>query len=397
MGRAPCCEKVGLRRGRWTAEEDEKLVNYIKQNGEGSWRSLPKNAGLLRCGKSCRLRWINYLRTDLKRGNFTREEEETIFKLHRSLGNKWSLIASNLPGRTDNEVKNYWNSHLSRKIYSFRSSNGSLATTLDMVKMTSKCKRKGGRVSRAVAKKYNMHPISKATIATANETSSSKVSSISGIQEATAAAAQNAELGMVETTHGVPESTAAENAAQVCDSVVGLVEERGKDQLKPMDNNYDYDQSEWGCITSMHDMRCDGGESCCARTLMPSPKKLEGEKEVVGPNDGLDDVTFLLESALESDLMDLSEISVHTGETENESMYPESASINKDSDTGASNSNSDTGEGLYDCFSPLDTYFNHEPVTWDAEYAVPGFGLWDQEDDMLWPWESQTTKTDLLH
>lgn len=45
MGRAPCCEKVGLKRGRWTAEEDEKLIKYIQANGEGSWRSLPKNAG----------------------------------------------------------------------------------------------------------------------------------------------------------------------------------------------------------------------------------------------------------------------------------------------------------------------------------------------------------------
>ncbi|KAE8693719.1 MYB308 protein [Hibiscus syriacus] len=122
MGRAPCCEKVGLKRGRgrWNAEEDDILTKYIHAHGEGSWRSLPKNAGLLRCVKSCRLRWINYLRADLKRGNFTVEEEETIVKLHESLGNRWSLIASHLKGRTDNEIKNYWNSHLSRKIYMFR-------------------------------------------------------------------------------------------------------------------------------------------------------------------------------------------------------------------------------------------------------------------------------------
>ncbi|KAG7026340.1 Transcription factor MYB-like protein [Cucurbita argyrosperma subsp. argyrosperma] len=118
MGRTPCCEKEGLRRGRWTAVEDNKLRKYIEANGEGSWRLLPKNAGLLRCGKSCRLRWINYLRADLKRGNITQQEDETILKLHTTFGNRWSLIAGHLPGRTDNEIKNYWNSRLSKKIYS---------------------------------------------------------------------------------------------------------------------------------------------------------------------------------------------------------------------------------------------------------------------------------------
>ncbi|OAP10101.1 hypothetical protein AXX17_AT2G45220 [Arabidopsis thaliana] len=91
MGRAPCCEKVGIKRGRWTAEEDQILSNYIQSNGEGSWRSLPKNAGLKRCGKSCRLRWINYLRSDLKRGNITPEEEELVVKLHSTLGNRYSI------------------------------------------------------------------------------------------------------------------------------------------------------------------------------------------------------------------------------------------------------------------------------------------------------------------
>nr|ADL18407.1 P1 transcription factor [Eremochloa ophiuroides] len=118
MGRAPCCEKAHTNKGAWTKEEDDRLVAYIKAHGEGCWRSLPKAAGLLRCGKSCRLRWINYLRPDLKRGNFTEEEDELIIKLHSLLGNKWSLIAGRLPGRTDNEIKNYWNTHIRRKLLS---------------------------------------------------------------------------------------------------------------------------------------------------------------------------------------------------------------------------------------------------------------------------------------
>ncbi|XP_057862385.2 transcription factor MYB13 [Cryptomeria japonica] len=116
MGRAPCCEKIGLNRGPWTREEDLRLIQYIKAHGEGCWRTLPKAAGLLRCGKSCRLRWINYLRPDLKRGNITEEEDRTIIKLHALLGNRWSLIAGQLPGRTDNEIKNYWNTHLKKKL-----------------------------------------------------------------------------------------------------------------------------------------------------------------------------------------------------------------------------------------------------------------------------------------
>ncbi|XP_023922524.1 transcription factor MYB1 [Quercus suber] len=115
MGRRPCCAK-GVIRGAWCAWEDDILKNYIEIHGKGKWTDLPQRAGLRRCGKSCRLRWLNYLRPDIKRGNFSEDEEDLIIKLHKLLGNSWSLIARRLPGRTDNEIKNYWNTILSKRI-----------------------------------------------------------------------------------------------------------------------------------------------------------------------------------------------------------------------------------------------------------------------------------------
>ncbi|PIN12147.1 Transcription factor, Myb superfamily [Handroanthus impetiginosus] len=115
-GRAPCCDKSKVRAGPWSPAEDLRLINFIQKHGHSNWRALPKQAGLLRCGKSCRLRWINYLRPDVKRGDFTPEEEQTIINLHSSFGNKWSKIASHLPGRTDNEIKNLWNTHLKKRL-----------------------------------------------------------------------------------------------------------------------------------------------------------------------------------------------------------------------------------------------------------------------------------------
>ncbi|KAG5052952.1 Transcription repressor MYB4 [Glycine soja] len=114
--RKPCCDKENINKGAWSKQEDQKLIDYIQVHGEGCWRSIPKAAGLHRCGKSCRMRWLNYLRPGIKRGIFAEDEEDLIIKLHALLGNRWSLIAGRLPGRTDNEVKNYWNSHIRRKL-----------------------------------------------------------------------------------------------------------------------------------------------------------------------------------------------------------------------------------------------------------------------------------------
>uniref|UniRef100_A0A453HQM8 Myb-related protein 306 n=1 Tax=Aegilops tauschii subsp. strangulata TaxID=200361 RepID=A0A453HQM8_AEGTS len=116
MGRPPCCDKLGVKKGPWTPEEDIILVSYIQEHGPGNWRSVPVSTGLMRCSKSCRLRWTNYLRPGIKRGNFTSHEEGVIVHLQSLLGNRWAAIASYLPRRTDNDIKNYWNTHLKKKL-----------------------------------------------------------------------------------------------------------------------------------------------------------------------------------------------------------------------------------------------------------------------------------------
>nr|ABR92760.1 transcription factor TF1 [Gossypium hirsutum] len=115
-GRQPCCDKLGVKKGPWTAEEDKKLVNFMRTHGYYCWRAVPKLAGLRRCGKSCRLRWTNYLRLDLKRGLLNHDEEQLVIDLYARLGNRWSKIAARLPGRTDNEIKNHWNAHIKKKL-----------------------------------------------------------------------------------------------------------------------------------------------------------------------------------------------------------------------------------------------------------------------------------------
>ncbi|KAK1317798.1 Transcription factor RAX3 [Acorus calamus] len=117
MGRAPCCDKANVKKGPWSPEEDTKLKSYIEQHGTGgNWIALPQKIGLKRCGKSCRLRWLNYLRPNIKHGGFSEEEDNIICSLYINIGSRWSIIAAQLPGRTDNDIKNYWNTRLKKKL-----------------------------------------------------------------------------------------------------------------------------------------------------------------------------------------------------------------------------------------------------------------------------------------
>ncbi|XP_021670814.2 transcription factor DUO1-like isoform X2 [Hevea brasiliensis] len=104
-----------IRKGPWKAEEDEVLINHVKKYGARDWSSIRAKGLLQRTGKSCRLRWVNKLRPNLKNGcKFSVEEERVVIELQAQFGNKWAKIATYLPGRTDNDVKNFWSSRQKR-------------------------------------------------------------------------------------------------------------------------------------------------------------------------------------------------------------------------------------------------------------------------------------------
>ncbi|KAG2324689.1 hypothetical protein Bca4012_039223 [Brassica carinata] len=108
-------KKEEIKKGPWKAEEDQVLINHVNRYGPRDWSSIRSKGLLQRTGKSCRLRWVNKLRPNLKIGcKFSAEEERTVIELQAEFGNKWARIATYLPGRTDNDVKNFWSSRIKR-------------------------------------------------------------------------------------------------------------------------------------------------------------------------------------------------------------------------------------------------------------------------------------------
>ncbi|WRX19884.1 SANT/Myb domain - like 10 [Theobroma cacao] len=368
MGRSPCCEKVGLKRGRWTAEEDEALTKYIQLNGEGSWKSLPKNAGLLRCGKSCRLRWINYLRPDLKRGNFTAQEEETIVKLHSTLGNRWSLIAAELPGRTDNEIKNYWKTHLRRKIYSFTKKVHNGSPTVEAVRIGELAQKRRGRTSRANMKRQKLALMS---LGKANKNNTPEETNI---------------IGQMEGTDIVRDLQPTDLGARGCCMNSGA---------RTVDGRIN-DESERPAIRS-------GDESC---NSIAAQVMFDCETDVFGPYEWLDSEIQRLSVVLKSECAEVSPsgdgcfdpkeenggIMVTTEEmdkeipavqeTKSKSHHDEeirgSCSINWNSDCGRS-----CGESQVRRSSPSDPWFDEGWLGWDLDQAdALGFCSHDPWDDL---------------